>query len=670
MYRAKITTYPDYHKLGSRGMVRGVSSEFSFKELHQIVQTKAWSPVLYSKNIRKKSNFQESQIVAIDIDENLPSADAKRRLDDLGLRYSITFTRNHQKEKRTSSNHVKPACDRYRAIIPLERLVHSMDEYEKVVGLVVKYIFPEADEACTDAARAFFPSSGECKSIFMEQGDSVNIDNLKSKNIVDRVIEQYPLSQKMRDFLSNPQKMVDANEWNISLNLLAYALGTEGESLQNIITLAEALAPDPLNKDDLGTIRSGHKSGHKIHKDGGGKSPCLKQLCNVIKDEMSQFLLVQEGGDTINILEKFNAAGEVRYTTCEMLIFAIIKALEKVDKFKSITQANNLAQYYRAMTPPLLEEPPLVSFTSDSCLSFVKIDKDLSQQECPHFKEFLSRCSEPDAVAAYIYSVFERKSDKQQYLWLYGDGQDGKGVLGRLIERALKGTYCTDSSNGSARDAHATSAYLGKRVLCYPDNSNRNLPRTDEFKMITGGDAIKINKKYCQPFTKRLDIKVLVLSNDLPALSSQKSDIRRAIISRVSPFTGRPDSRYEDRLWSEFGAILNYCRSKYQELTTDHSPIQFNTISTMELAKSNEEDYEMIFDEFFSCSDKDALLKPYDFKSAAIEECRRMGVTWKDFRAWVERNKVKEKRVDGKRWFKGVKIKGSHSSLPVLPFGS
>lgn len=127
----------------------------NFKELASLVcssQHFAWSPGIFKNNYRNLDNFVSMDVIALDFDSGMT-------LEEAGLVFSdyahiIGTSRSHQKPKDS-----KPACDRFRVILQLERPITNDDDYKATFNELIRN-FPAADRACSDASRFFYPCTG------------------------------------------------------------------------------------------------------------------------------------------------------------------------------------------------------------------------------------------------------------------------------------------------------------------------------------------------------------------------------------------------------------------------------------------------------------------------------------------------------------------------------
>lgn len=105
-------------------------------------------PGVFRRGHRHENNFDHAEWIGLDFDEGMTLDEACR--DFQPYVHVIGTTKSHQAQKGT-----KPPCDRFRVMLKIGRPV-NLDEYRRIArDLMGKY--PQADRACKDGARFFFP---------------------------------------------------------------------------------------------------------------------------------------------------------------------------------------------------------------------------------------------------------------------------------------------------------------------------------------------------------------------------------------------------------------------------------------------------------------------------------------------------------------------------------
>lgn len=272
------------------------------------------------------------------------------------------------------------------------------------------------------------------------------------------------------------------------------------------------------------------------------------------------------------------------------------------------------------------------------------------------FQEMLGRMSCPKAVMAWIGSLLDADAPRQQYIWIYGEGMNGKGALIDFLRRVMGPAFRSEITPERG-NRFWTSGLLGSRLVVFPDCTDFQFPTTGLFKALTGNDAVKVEEKGKPAMTVGLESKFLFASNKKPNLSSTIADRRRAIYCEMVPI---PDGvgllsprEYGRRLWNEGPGFLAACRSAWQDWR-ESGQITYDTEGLDALIESNEEDLQDLFTKFFVRSDD--LTKPWMERSfvrpqdllAVLRDARLSNQEVMRFKAWLERRMgVKRLRAQG-----------------------
>ncbi|MEI3783831.1 phage/plasmid primase, P4 family [Pectobacterium brasiliense] len=149
----------------------------------------------------------------------------------------------------------------------------------------------------------------------------------------------------------------------------------------------------------------------------------------------------------------------------------------------------------------------------------------------------------------------------QRALLLIGEGGTGKGTFTRVLSTVL-GNLATSSAIENIKDgSFLVGTLVGKRMCVVSE-----LPRSFDwlpFKRITGEDQISVDVKNKTPYTTKLDMKLVILSNVMPFLGDDVSN--NSLLRRFLPvaFNMRPatqDPTLINRLTApeELPGVLNW----------------------------------------------------------------------------------------------------------------
>lgn len=256
-------------------------------------------------------------------------------------------------------------------------------------------------------------------------------------------------------------------------------------------------------------------------------------------------------------------------------------------------------------------EPPMpVMFHDDVGLCYHRLPFAYTPNVLnPLFDELMSRTSDPMALKCFIGSLFHEDADLQQYVWMFGDGRNGKGTLHRFLKKLMGPAYIARVPPGRD-DRFWTSTLIGKRLVGLPDCKDSSFPTSGLFKMLSGGDDVPVERKGQSGYSTKLNCKFIFSSNDKPNITSQLSDTRRAIYIELTPIGVEPDGDYEDELWKEAPGIVDLCLDAYYEMVgIKHGSIPIDSEQLDNLIDENEEEWEGVYNIYFDEEDEETRNK-------------------------------------------------------------
>ncbi len=340
---------------------------------------------------------------------------------------------------------------------------------------------------------------------------------------------------------------------------------------------------------------------------------------------------------------------------------AVYKALKT--RFNAIPPEPILARSVTLWTreaPPLTVEPEPFCFKGDDRLCFKRFDWEPEKAPYPAWEEFLARLSDPFSFMAFVWSCFEKGNESRQYVWLRGEGQDGKSkVLGVLAD--VFGPAATGISNSHATRGNQFfySAIYGKRLVVYADCKNENFGMSEVVRNCTSGDPVMVEFKGETPFSQRMRIKLVIASNLKPKSSSQASDKSRLLYIEVAPAKNTDDPGWGRRLQEQLPGFLYDCRLAYRSQCPNGGDILVSDRTkalSQEAAASLEEEFAALFEDNFKVDPSgrvDAAIMVARLKSARLNN-HQPG----DFKAWMERTHgVKAARTNSKRFYTGISLR-------------
>lgn len=289
-------------------------------------------------------------------------------------------------------------------------------------------------------------------------------------------------------------------------------------------------------------------------------------------------------------------------------------------------------------TYPRIDMPKTWAWADDEALTFHRLPfTGREEGETPTWDELMSRTTNAKPLMAWIGSLFISESARQQYIWLFGEGGDGKGSVIRFLEAVFGDAFGSEEPPSGDGKRFWTAGLVGKRLVAFTDTNDARWPTSGLFKTISGGDSVRVELKGGKAFTMRLDAKFLFSSNERPDITSRKADLRRVIMCEFSsPAEAIPD--FEARLWAEGGAFLRKCIALYHDLCPGHGNIASDTSAIESWAAAVDDEYQATFDRIFVHETQEKcrwISAPLYMR--AIQRAYHDPRQRRAFRLWIER---------------------------------
>jgi putative DNA primase/helicase len=215
-------------------------------------------------------------------------------------------------------------------------------------------------------------------------------------------------------------------------------------------------------------------------------------------------------------------------------------------------------------TLDLLPHSPI--FYTHNALAFGFERNAVEPSEWPRFLSQLWP-DDPQSIAGLqeIFGYCLTNDTRQQKAFLIvGPKRSGKGTIARVLRRLLGDDNVVAPTLAGIATNFGLEPLIDKRVGIISDarlggKADQQII-AERLLSITGEDALTIDRKFRKAWTGRMQIRFVVLSNELPRLA----DASGALVSRFivlvlkQSFYGREDQGLTDRLLLELPAILNW----------------------------------------------------------------------------------------------------------------
>lgn len=304
---------------------------------------------------------------------------------------------------------------------------------------------------------------------------------------------------------------------------------------------------------------------------------------------------------------------------------------------------------------PLTEVPKAFRFKSELGRCYHRASFDPAPGLMPLCDELFARMTNRVSVLAWIGSLFDPNADRQQYVYLYGQGGEGKGSLARLLA-TIFGAGAATLSAPPMRDKHWAWQYVNRRLIIFSDLVDQRALRGAELRSVVGGDAVTVDPKGGKPYTAELTCKLLVCSNEMPQLANNHADARRIIFAEMS----RPKAvaaGYEAALAAEAPMLIAKAIDTYRSLCPEGGEIPVPDAERLKIgawAAASDDAFEAFFDEHFKLAPEGGItargledrLRPrwprdLDRNAWRVWLRRTHGIAAQSARAWLKGTQVR-----------------------------
>lgn len=640
-----------------------VDGEFegSFEDVADAVTKSSWSPSIFKDGKRTNKNFRASQMIALDFDSNTKVDDVKFKLNRMGLTYSLSYSRHHMKPKKNQGPE-----PRFRVIIPLSAPIKDPKTYQATWSHIAEH-FPTLDAQCKDPARFFFASTHRENTVWGTSLDPIAPTVKSERKKVKNEKSAYPnlvIGCGVVKYWHECRSGIPG-AWNTALHAAAKDAARSGIDKEVALHMLESMAPDPFDDKDVLCFNTNYNKGlslKKVKAPSDGKID-REEVLETLQEEFKDNLIIIEDqfGTKGQFLENVGS-GIVRAIKFQRVSDLVGTTLYPIYGLLDPHERDLFAKNWVTYTKGQEDVPKSLSFITDGEPAFHKVGFEPKPGPTPIFDEFISRLSDPLALQCFVWSLFEPLSYREQYLYLYGAGGDGKSTFSKFLEKLLGPTYVTKSGSSMFNNKFFASSFVGRRLCVFADLNSTRATTSETFKGLTGDDPIEVEAKYESAYMTKIDTKFMVLSNFVPQISGEEADIRRLMFVKIAPLKDgtKRDVRYIDRMWEEAPHILWKCKEMYEKHVVNHGEIPCDQMTTRELASMNDATKRNIFKAHFEL-DAEGELEKQAIYDIIDNDCKRKRVNPTEFVNWIVRtHDLKEGRASSKNRklvIKGIKGK-------------
>lgn len=296
---------------------------------------------------------------------------------------------------------------------------------------------------------------------------------------------------------------------------------------------------------------------------------------------------------------------------------------------------DNMTFFYR----PKIDFPELTNDGNVPAMSYFDLTS-ITEGPTPDFDGFMEavvpECR--DTLMSAIYATCFAGCRLNQYVWLHGEGGDGKSSLLGAISRYL-GPRLVCSLGQTMNSDFGLEEAIGKRMVILSDVKTGLSVKSQLIHNLTGHDIISINRKNKPIISVRLNPVVWIAANEAPDVNfDNRNEARRCLyvkmqeppieVKRKFYFTnpdgtlqldnsGKPINNgydLEGGLFREMPHILYKCREAFERCCPAPYSVIKSSLGAMQLAEENCLDieaatFDIYIKESFRFNDRSGRLK-------------------------------------------------------------
>ena len=138
-----------------------------------------------------------------------------------------------------------------------------------------------------------------------------------------------------------------------------------------------------------------------------------------------------------------------------------------------------------------------------------------------------------DLFMAAVYATVFAESLLNQYIWIHGEGGDGKSSFLQAVMKFLGGRLCCSLGQTLSSEFGLENA-VGKRMIMLSDVKTGLSVKSQLIHNLTGHDAVSINRKNKPIVTKTLEPIVWIAANEAPDVNfDNRNEARRCLYIKM-----------------------------------------------------------------------------------------------------------------------------------------
>lgn len=218
-----------------------------------------------------------------------------------------------------------------------------------------------------------------------------------------------------------------------------------------------------------------------------------------------------------------------RYAKGELSNDALAKGLHNIDII--LEEYDAFGQRMEAFWKDKIHLPSLTNDPNEDALHYYPLD-DICEGNTPVFDMLLSGVVEccRGTLMAMVYATFYARSHMQKYVWLHGEGGDGKSVFVRTMMDILGSDISSALTAETIKSEFGLENVVGRRMLLIPDLKAGVSVKKAFIHNVTGGDPVSVNRKNKPVITTVLDPILWITANNAPDVDFTMTNEARRLV--------------------------------------------------------------------------------------------------------------------------------------------
>lgn len=198
--------------------------------------------------------------------------------------------------------------------------------------------------------------------------------------------------------------------------------------------------------------------------------------------------------------------------------------------------------------------------------------------ECPHFMNFIKdiTCNNSqlaDLIQEVTGYVFANHNKAEKAFIIIGPARNGKSTFASVLRKLVGEINVSATPLKTLGSTFGLEDLLGKRLNVTTESDVGEAVSVTEWKALTSGDPICVNRKGQKQITTALNVKMISFMNHLPQFGESGAAIQRRLI--LIPFTAtipedKVDPDLDKKLAKELSGILNWALRGLERLANNN----------------------------------------------------------------------------------------------------